>query len=283
MAEIIEVLEDFGDNAKSLFKNKKFWLVAGGVGVVALVAGYLKNKETGGEMIPYEAVGYAGYPTVGGASSSGEVSSDVTYFEQLLGEIQAEHGSSVSDLQAEFDASVVEMESNITTLTNRLVTAEETTKKQTFEMEKQNAISQMRANSELYNALSTPADASTREALHAENKAIAEKYGFTFDPNSGNWFDGNTVVYTTAHQQAAVARKSSSTSKTTAVNYVTNAANTAAKVAEAAKFDPNKDYTTAIREAKSSGASEAVINQLYAERNAKIAANPDLEKYRNDV
>lgn len=39
----------------------------------------------------------------------------------------------------------------------------------------------------------------------------------------------------------------------------------------AVKYDPNKDYSAAIEAAKKSGASQATINQLTAERNAKIA------------
>lgn len=294
MAEITEVFEDFGENAGKLFKNKKFWLLAGGVGIVALVAGYMKNQQEAEAVMGFEAVGYAGYPTVGGSSSSESVYSEsdenLAYFEQLLGETQTE-----------YDSVITEMEDNITTLSNRLTTSEEENTAYLETIERQNAVSQMRANSELYNSLGE-GNSDTKEALHAENLAIAEKYGFTFDSTSGNYYDGNGVVYTTAKQQAAVTGKTSTNkSKSTTVNYTTNKENTAARQ-EAVKtafnggestgggvgrayvtYDENKDYTTAIQQAKSSGASQSVINHLYAERNAKIAANPDLKKYQNDV
>ena len=275
MAEIMEVFEDFGENAGKVLKDKKFLLLAGGVGLVALFVGYRKNQQEE-VATAYEAIGYAGYPTVGGSSSSESVYSNedenLAYFEQLLGESQTE-----------YEATINEMESNVLTLSDRLTSAEEANTKYVETIERQNALSQMRANSELYNALSTPADANTRAALHEENIAIAEKYGFTFDSGTGNWYDGNDVLYTTSTQQAAVKTKQSSGGTSTAVNYTTNASHTAAKAKEAVSYDPNKDYTLAIQEAKSSGASQSVINQLYAERNAKIDTNPDLEKYRNDV
>ena len=176
MAEIVEVFEDFGNNAKKLFKDKRFLLLAGGVGVAALVAGYLKNKDSESEeATAYEAIGYAGYPTVGGASSAGDAVS--SYYEE--------------------DGSLWEMSESILNM-NEI-------------MEKQQDIAQMKANSELYGILSTPEDAATRTALHEENKLIAEKWGFTFD--DGYWYEGNSVVYVPNSSQSSVTPAGDSTSK----------------------------------------------------------------------
>lgn len=252
MAEITEVFEDFGENTKKLFKNKKFLLAAGGVAVVALIAGYLKNREGEADTTGYGAIGYAGYPTVGGSSSSDFSSSTETdsYFESLLNETTTE-----------YDGVMAEMESNISSLTDRLVSSEEKSASYLLTIEKQNAISQMRANSELYNALGS-GDAATKQALHDENMAIAEKYGWTFDASTGNYFDGNTVLYTTAKQAKG---------ENTAYTGGKKAAD-----ADVSGFQNNRDYQAEINKAILSGADAVTINRLNDQRNAKIAAQGGL-------
>ena len=208
MAEIQEVFEDFAENTKKAIKSKPFLFAAVGVGLIALYVGWKRNRDAADDSGPYEAIGYAGYPTVGG--SGGEYVDDSAYYESLLDEyqtsisdMQTEHNSAIADLTQQYDTSLDELQSNIRDLSEKHKSTEEALSEQTYQLERERALSQMKANSELYNALSKEENAEEREALHAENLAIAEKYGWTYDPRSGNYFDGSSVVYTTSAQQAA--------------------------------------------------------------------------------
>lgn len=232
MAEIQEVFEDFAENTKKAVKSKPFMIAAVGVGLVALYVGWRRNRKSSDESGPYEAIGYAGYPTVGG--SGGEYVDDSAYYESLLTEyqtsisdMQTEHNSAIADLTQQYDTSLDELQSNILDLSEKQKSTEEALSEQKYQLERERALSQMKANSELYNALSKPENAADREALHAENLAIAEKYGWKYDPKTGNYFDGSSVVYTTSAQQAARAGSGSvSTAKKASsgtVSYENNA------------------------------------------------------------
>lgn len=196
MPDIEEVFEDMGDNAKRLFKNKKFWLVALGVAAVALFVGWRKggtSEEEEEEYTgPYEAIGYAGYPTVSGGGGD---SADYVY-------------------EAELDA----LYSNVNDLSDRLISTEETITEQNRKLQEQIDKSQMQANSELYNAIT---DRATKDALHALNLELAEKHGWEFDKETGNYFDDYGPVYTTTKQQ--VETLTGKTGSETTVKYVTNA------------------------------------------------------------
>ena len=225
MAEIVEVFEDFGNNTKKLFKDKRFLLLAGGVGVAALVAGYLKNKDAESEeATAYEAIGYAGYPTVGGASSAGDAVS--SYYEE--------------------DGGLWEMSETVLNM-NEI-------------MEKQQDISQMKANSELYAILSTPEDAATRTALHEENKLIAEKWGFTFD--EGYWYEGNSVVYVPNSSQSSVTPAVGSTSKNpgTVDSFVNNNTYTENRTSEVKKTTSSTSSKTS---STSSSADKEILDGVY--------------------
>ena len=232
MAEIQEVFEDFAENTKKVVKSKPFMIAAVGVCLVALYVGWQRNRKSSDDSGPYEAVGYAGYPTVGG--SGGSYSDDATYYESLISEyqtsisdMQSEHNSVIADLTQQYDTSLDELQSNIMDLSEKQKSTEEALSEQTYQLERERALSQMKANSELYNALSKPENAADREALHAENLAIAEKYGWKYDPKTGNYFDGSSVVYTTSAQKAARAGSGSvSTAKKASsgtVSYENNA------------------------------------------------------------
>ena len=279
MPEITEVLEDFSDNTKKLFKNKKFLVAAGAVAVVALVVGLKKNQQETDSATGYEAIGYGGYPTTGGASSS-----DSIFTGEGEGAFLGD-SSYYDELTTEYDGVLSDMESNILMLSDRLISAEESSEEYLYQIERQNAISQMRANSELYNALSSPENADTRAALHEENKAIAERFGWTFD--NGNWFEGNTVLYTSAKQQAAgiTPTRTATSSNETFVNNSTYTAKKTASVtsgggsnvnstksSSSQGFDPNIDYSLAIKDAQSRGASASEIAALQTARQAKIDA-----------
>ena len=208
MAEIQEVFEDFTENAKKAIKSKPFLVAAVGVGLVALYVGWKRDRTASDDSGPYEAIGYAGYPTVGGGG--GEYVDDSAYYESLISDyessisdIQSEHSSVIADLTQQYDTSLDELHSNILDLSEKQKSTEEALAEQKYQRERERALSQMKANSELYNALDKEENAEEREALHAENLAIAEKYGWKYDPRSGNYFDGSSVVYTTSTQQAA--------------------------------------------------------------------------------
>lgn len=208
MAEIQEVFEDFAENTKKAIKSKPFLFAAVGVGVVALYVEWKRNRAAADDSGPYEAIGYAGYPTVGGGG--GEYVDDSAYYESLISDyessisdMKSEHNSTIADLTQQYDTSLDELQSNILDLSEKQKSTEEALAEQKYQLERERALSQMKANSELYNALSRSENAEEREALHAENLAIAEKYGWKYDPRSGNYFDGSSVVYTTSAQQAA--------------------------------------------------------------------------------
>lgn len=208
MAEIQEVFEDFAENTKKAVKSKPFMIAAVGVGLVALFVGWQRNRKSSDDSGPYEAVGYAGYPTVGG--SGGSYSDDATYYESLISEyqtsisdMQSEHNSVIADLTQQYDSTLDELQTNILDLSEKQKSTEEALAERDYSLQMERDISQMKANSEMYNILSKPEQASIRESLHAENLAIAEKYGWEFDSKTGNYYDGNNVVYSVAWQQAA--------------------------------------------------------------------------------
>lgn len=117
-------------------------------------------------------------------------------------------------------------------------------------------MAQMKANSELYNALGND-QSDTKKALHAANLEIASKYGYTYDGKTGNYFtNSGSVVYLTSQQQAK-AMSGKTTSETSA---------------KTVSFDSNVDYQARINQAVASGASQATIDQLKAQRQAKINA-----------
>lgn len=239
MAELEQVFEDTGEAAKKLFKNKWFLIAAVGVGVVAIYAAWRKNQTV--DDTAYEAVGYAGYPTVSGGADSSVMdysAMDYSYLESLMEEINA--GNSVN---------VGEYESAIDDLTEELHVVREESKTALSALERSQAITQMRANSELYNNISDP---DIQKALHEENLAIAEKFGWVFG-EGGNYYEGNSVVYTTTRQTVEAMNQKTATPA-------------------AVTFENNVDYQQKINEAILSGASAETINQLNAQRNAKIAA-----------
>lgn len=298
MAEIQEVFEDFGDNAKKLIKNKYFLAALAVVGVAALYVAWKKSQTETAGMGGGDSAGYAytGYPYVseGGGDESYYAGND-SYYEELLTEMGNSYTAELDEVQSEYDASISTMMDELSASKEQTATALEL-------LERQNAISQMRANSELYNNISDP---STKEALHAENLAIADKYGFEFDSKSGNYFDGNGVVYTTSKQQANIVegKKTSSGGSGSPVSFQNNVdyqaeinkaimggasaetinklnAQRDAKISATGMttekansyYVQDVDYTTLINNAKKAGASEAVISNLTAQRNAKIAA-----------
>ena len=247
MAEIKEVIEDFGDNVSKVVKNKKFLVVVLVVAGLAIASGYLKyrKEDESDDFTAYEAVGYAGYPVVNGGGSS-TTEGDSSYYTQW--------DTFLNDIMTEYESELDTMQTNITELSDRLKTSEELSTEQAYLLQRQNDVSQMKANSELWHNVS---DQTLKDNLHKENAEIAEKYGFTFDEVSGNWLEKGTAVYSLAWQRANTLE--------TPTPKPTNTATV--------EFDNNKDYQQAIIDAINKGSSADVINQLNAQRDAKIAAN----------
>lgn len=233
MAEITEVFEDFTENTKKLVKSKPFLIALAVVIVLALFAAVRKNKaEDTSEAGPYEAIGYAGYPTVGGGGgeySQGEDTSSYyesiiadyertiqnmkSDYEQTILDMQTNADQNVSDLKSHYDSSMDELYSNINDLSNAQKDQADALAETNYQLQRERAISQMKANSELYNVLSKPEDASRREALHAENMRIAEEMGWEFDSHTGNYFEGDSILYTVSWQDAKGAAPSGTSLK----------------------------------------------------------------------
>lgn len=263
--EIREVLEDGVDNIAETVKKKPFLVAAVVVGGVALYGLWKKSQTTDGSNYydGSQAIGYAGYPTV---SSGGSSSSEYDYYQSEIDRITDEYSSSLDDLETQYNSTLVEMEktyasqmdglsSTVDSLTSDMDSLREANEAQSLAITRANDLAQMKANSELYNALSGPEHQATRDALHAENLAIAEKYGLEYNPNTGNYYDEGTVVYTTSKQQVA-----------------TYSGKTANTTPEPVSFDPNVDYQARINEAVKNGASSETVAQLQKQRQAKIDA-----------
>ena len=259
MADIMEFVEDIGDGAKKVFKNKKFWLAAAVVGGVALAMGYLKyrdqdNGSTAEDITAYEAIGYAGYPVVGGGGGSEGDSSYSEYYE-TISDFSSEYDKALLEMQEVYEKDFDALQTNIDDLSEKLISSQELMEQQQMNYQKQADISQMKANSELYGKVS----AAQGEALHEENKEIAKKYGWTFNSETGNWYEGKTPVYLAAWQ---VAQAMESGQKITTVEKKTKAA------AATTTFETNAEYQKKVADAIDNGSEAAVTKKLNEQRNA---------------
>lgn len=301
-----ETFEKGAKKFKELLKSKPF-LIGLGVVCIAGVLVAVRNKGQNEEVSLDESsytypTGYAGYPSVGGGSLDEYTGLYGDDFSSILGGGGGGFGESVMDnsTNAELDSLYSELTSlheNITLMSDDYTELTETVLRQSTEIERSAAVAQMQRNSELYNTLA--ANGGSREqldALHQENLNIAEAWGFEYDPATGNYFVGNNPVYTTSQQQAhAMAGKAPSVKAPVSydsnrdymadivtlltndgdINLVNNygeqrAAKVAAGGGGSVGYDPNVDYQAAINKAVASGASQSVIDQLTAAREAKI-------------
>lgn len=211
MPEIQEVMDDFGKNTKKLLKSKPFKIALVGVAGVALFVAWKKYQEDEeNQVVGYVAAdGYAGYPVTGGGSGETDLgyadsgdNSGMTN-EELAGIIadtigQAGQGDMVwgdalSDVYDYMDS----VNSNVETLAESMYQMQDMNSMLLEEMMKQSAIDQMKANSNLYNNVS---DYGLKQQLHDENMMIADQFGFTFNPDTGNYYENGSMVYTTIQQ-----------------------------------------------------------------------------------
>lgn len=117
---------------------------------------------------------------------------------------------------------------------------------------------QMQANSAAWSKATTTAE---KNALHEANQKIAAGLGLTYNSGTGKWYEADgseALIYSTS-------TSSSNTSKTS------TSSSTGSSSYGGVSYDKNTDYAALIQQAKSSGASQSVIDQLTAQRNAKIA------------
>lgn len=296
MAAVNEVFEDLGDNAKKLFKSKPFVILAIGVALIALFVNFNKKGRSSSseeteeeEAYTIPVVGYTGYPGMGSSGDAGQydfymqelqamqkeydenILSLQEDYENSLGEMQGEYDTALEgfnkalqDMQNEYDKSLAEIlaakgsgsssSSGSSRPSSSASSTDDLMEQWQKQMEYDADLAQMKANSELYNALGDGQEA-TKKALHQQNLDIANKYGFEYDDYSGNYFTpGGSVVYLTSQQQAkALTGKTTRETSTRTVTY-----------------DPNADYQARINQAVASGASQATIDGLKAQRQAKI-------------
>jgi hypothetical protein len=176
--------------------------------------------------------------------------------------------------------------------------------KQEEEVDIQAVIDAMEMNS---NAWWDVSDQAGRDYLHNENQYLASLIGANYDSSSGQWMINGTPLYSVNKGNAEnyYTTTGQKTGSSSYVGYTTNvdyqaAINeglrtgslTAAQInalnderdkkitskydgstgAANASFDPNTDYQALINNAKAIGANQSVIDNLTAQRNAKIAA-----------
>ena len=281
MAEIQEVFEDFSEGVKKTVKKKPFIIAAVGVGVVGLYVAYKKSRTANQS----DTVTAFSYPSITGGGGGG--SDDSTQYEEILAEKNAQfeeilaennnyYEGLLGDMEMTYQEDIAGLTETITNLSNRVDTAESKANEYEAKLERETVISQMRANSELYNAIT---DKATKDALHAENMALAEKMGWVFDAETGNYFEGNSVVYTTTKQQAGAINYATRPAAGEATNKYTNNKEYNNQVTESVLkstassslgYDPNVDYSLAIVKAKESGASAETIQALQTARQNKI-------------
>lgn len=277
MAEIQEVFEDFSENVKKTVKNKPFIAVAVGVGAVGLFVWWKKQKTTANNAVAYEPIGYGGYPEVSGSISGGSGGSDDSaLYEQLIYENSSYYEKLLGDMESSYTTEIADLNNRVDALHSSALDSEERAATTAAALKREQTISQMRANSDLYNVIT---DRATKDALHAENQALAAEMGWTFDPTSGNYFEGNSVVYTTTKQEAGAINFANRPAAGQASNQYTNNAEYNKQVTESVLkstagaslgYDPSVDYSLAIVQAKETGASAEQIQALQTARQNKI-------------
>lgn len=281
MAEMIEVFEDGAENVKKLAKKKPFVIAAAVVAVVALYVAWKKSQNV--DTTGYSAIGYAGYPQTGSSGSAeggGYYESDSSYYEEIIRENQFQTDSLLQTITEEHESQMFEMETAIGLLEERYITSEQRNAEYMAYIERQNAISKMTANSELYNNIT---DRATKDALHAENVAIAEAMGWEFNPDDGHYYENGVKVYTTAKAQTGqnTAYNGGNRSAVPSSSFVNNSTYNASVVDSILKqgqsnglgFVEGVDYSLLYKQATDAGASGDTLNQIRIARENKIDSN----------
>lgn len=275
MAEF-EAFDDIGKNTKKLFKNKGFLIACVAVGGIALFLGWRKNQSsTTNEATAYEAIGYAGYPTVGGAEG-GDTSSFYDYADEIysilqeqLNDLGIRHDEDVNDINTKHDADISDLQSkhdeDINDLYNQIdemgsnndyfgggsVSSGTVSFMKNAAAERQAILDQMKANSDAWHILD--GDKEMQAALVAENQKLGASIGLSFDSQSGTWWDGGSIAYITPTQLEAAQKQKTVGNPNYANEWVSNT-----------------DYQKRINDAIINGSDATTINTLNTQRNAKI-------------
>ena len=141
--DILDGMDDVGKKTSKTFKGLKDnkWFK---IGLVLAIGGGLfiliknRNKTSSDDVVEYATpIGYSGYPSTGGGGSVVSMSSDeLDYFKSEMAYLYGEM----------YDV----MESNYDTLNEKLATTTETLNTYNSELHKENVISQMKYNSDLW-------------------------------------------------------------------------------------------------------------------------------------
>ena len=133
-------------------------------------------------------------------------------------------------------------------------------------------LQQMQANSYAWSQATTQAE---KDALHQANQTIAKGLGLTYNSGSGKWYeaDGSEALIYSAGGTTPTGNKGTAI-KTTKPDGTTYSGGV--------QYDASVDYAAKIAEAKASGASQSVIDQLTAQREAKKKGE-GLDDYGNKI
>ncbi len=260
-----ETIQDAPKKAvKWVKKNKVFAIACGGAVVLGLIALNKRKTETDSDTVAYVPTGYEGYPTMsesameyGTYMSGGGTMSDNTFYDEVI--------SGVTDIlnQSQVENNTA-YESIVNTYEKQNLQYNETLSYLEEQRRKDAVIAQMSNNSNLWGLADTDEE---RQALYESNQQLGASIGATFDSKSGTWWLNGERLFFTNNELA-------SGNLITTVNVdndidrnvlPTNTGDTT-KVS----YDKNVDYASLINQAKAQGASQQVIDQLTAQRNAKI-------------
>lgn len=144
-------------------------------------------------------------------------------------------------------------------------------------VDEQAIIEQMKANSAAWHT----SNSTNQEILHDLNESLGASIGASFHPGTGTWWKNGQQLYTLspeAEEEVTGTGKKSVPSAT--ATYQSNADyNTGVKAA--VTYDKNTDYSALITQAKQRGASQAEIDGLTAQREAKIVGEKMTEYYKD--
>lgn len=224
MPEFDEILDNFEDNFKENIK-KPWFKVA--LGVVVALGGYALYKsmtsdnratETSGGGEYFIPTGYAsGYPEYNGGMGGGGDYYDggsenydglVNYLDNLNSKLDATIESSgevhkglydyLDEMQTAQDTTNNAILSQVEKLGDKIGVQESQDAVMQESINRQNIISEMKANSEFYNGLESGAWDDVKNALHDRNMALADEIGATYDEKTGTYVDNSgSVLYTT--------------------------------------------------------------------------------------
>lgn len=260
--ELQENFEEISEKVVKTFKKKPFLIAGLIIGLVVIVYFMMKKNSSEDEISASYAVvpsGYDGYP---------EMSESVSYDDvvnQLLNETNGINSSyydtivsEVTDaLTKERDEMNTRLEESMLYYSEREQSYQDTIDELTYEMQKQNIITQMQTNSSLYAMATSDAE---RQALHDSNVLLGEKLGATYNANDGTWWlDGERLYYTLSEQKGSIENDFQTTTPTNSTQSIVNVS-----------YDKNTDYQREIYNALLNGESAETVNNLYAQREAKI-------------